>query len=60
MNALGIALVWCAVQVTLFGVSVHFAEKTGQNRRVNPSFFLPHLRSKRKVTRKLLLTRQPR
>ncbi len=42
------------------GVSVHFAEKTGQNRRVNPSFFLPHLRSKRKVTRKLLLTRQPR
>ncbi len=46
--------------VTGYTVSVHFAEKTGQNRRVNPSFFLPHLRSKRKVTRKLLLTRQPR
>ena len=38
-------------------VSVYFDMKTAQNRRIKPSFSLPGLRSKRRVTPKLLLTR---
>jgi len=47
----------CCVAGRMSRVSVHFDVKTAQNRRIKSSFSLPRLRSKRRVTPKLLLTR---